>query len=106
MAKFLFRAQYNPEGLKAVVKAGFAAREEYIRALIESAGGKTEAWYFSYGQEDLVIIVDAEPAAAVGLSLAINQAGVVRLATTPLLTSAEMDVARSQMPQYRAPGAG
>jgi len=53
-----------------------------------------------------VIIVDAEPAAAVGLSLAINQAGVVRLSTTPLLTSAEMDVARSQMPQYRAPGAG
>ena len=106
MAKFLFLAQYSPEGLKAVVKAGFAAREEYIRALIESAGGKTEAWYFSYGQEDLVIIVDMEPATAVGLSMAINQTGVVQLTTTPLLTSAEMDVARAQMPQYRAAGAG
>ena len=106
MAKFLFRGQYSPEGTKGVVKEGFAAREEYSRALIESAGGKTEAWYFSYGQEDLVIIVDAEPAAAVGISLAVNQTGVVRLTTTALLTSAEMDAARSRMPQYRAPGAG
>ena len=105
MAKFLFRAQYSPQGVQGVVKEGFANREEYIRGLVESVGGRTEAWYYSYGQEDLVVIVDAEPAAAVALSMAVNQSGVVRLSTTPLLTSAEMDAARSQVPQFRAPGA-
>ena len=106
MAKFLFRAQCSPEGLQGVVKEGFASREDYLRGLIESLGGKTEAWYFSYGEDDVVVIIDAEPAAALALSMAVNQSGVVRLNTTPLLTSAEVDAARSQVPQFRAPGAG
>ena len=106
MAKFLFRAQYSPQGLQGAVKEGFVGREDYIRGLIESVGAKTEAWYFSYGVEDVVVIIDAEPAAALALSMAVNQSGVVRLNTTPLLTSAEMDAARSQVPQFRAPGAG
>ena len=68
MAKFLFRAQYSPQGLQGAVKEGFGNREDYIRGLIETVGGTTEAWYFSYGLEDLVVIIDAEPAAAVALS--------------------------------------
>lgn len=106
MAKFLIRAQYSPEGLQGAVKEGFVSREEYSRGLIESVGGKTEAWYFSYGVDDIVIIIDAEPAAAVAISMAVNQSGAARLTTTPLLTSAEMDAARSQVPQYRTPDAG
>ena len=106
MAKFLIRAQYTPQGLQGVVKEGFATREDYQRGLIESLGGKTEAWYFSYGEDDVVVIIDAEPAAAVALSMAVNQSDVARQTTTPLLTSAEMDAARSQVPQFRAPGAG
>ena len=106
MAKFLIRAQYSPQGFQGAIKEGFASREDYIRGLIESVGGKTEAWYFSYGVEDVVVIIDAEPAAAVALSMAVNQSGAVRLNTTPLLTAAEMDAARSQVPQFRAPGAG
>ena len=106
MAKFLIRAQYTSQGLQGAVKEGFASREDYLRGLIESLGGKTEAWYFSYGEDDVVVIIDAEPAAAVALSMAVNQSGVSRATTTPLLTSAEMDAARSQVPQFRAPGAG
>ena len=106
MAKFLIRAQYSPEGLQGAVKEGFVSREEYSRGLIESVGGKTEAWYFSYGVDDIVIIIDAEPAAAVAISMAVNQSGAARVNTTPLLTSAEMDAARSQVPQYRTPDAG
>ena len=68
MAKFLFRAQYSPQGLQGAVKEGFGNREDYIRGLIETVGGTTEAWYFSYGLEDLVVIVDAEPAAALALN--------------------------------------
>ena len=64
MAKFLIRAQYSPGLLQGAVKEGFASREDYSRGLIESLGGKTEAWYFSYGEDDVVVIIDAEPAAA------------------------------------------
>ena len=76
-----------------------------MRQLIESQGGKVETWYHAYGEDDLIVIVEAEPAAAIASSLAINQSGAVHLTTTPLLTSAEMDEARSRLPQYRAPGA-
>ena len=106
MAKFLIRAPEIPEGLQGAVKEGFASREDYLRGLIESLGGKTEAWYFSYGREDVVVIIDA---GACGGACSLNgrePSGVVRLNTTPLLTSAEVDAARSQVPQFRAPGAG
>jgi uncharacterized protein with GYD domain len=104
MAKFLIRARYTASGTQGAVKEGFANREAYIRSLIESVGGKTEAWYFTYGEDDVIVIVEAEPAAALAISLAVNQSGSVQLTTTPLLTAAEMDQARALLPQYRAPG--
>ena len=105
MAKFLIRAKYNPVGIQGAIKEGFANREAYIKGLIESLGGKTEAWYFVYGEDDVIVIVDAAPDAAVAISLAVIQSGAVQLTTTPLLTAAEMDQARARLPQYRPPGA-
>src|SRR5438132_13632976 len=104
MAKFLVRAKYTATGLQGAIQEGFANREAYIKGLIESLGGKTEAWYFVYGEDDVLVIIDATPEAAVALSLAVNQSGGVQLTTTPLLTAAEMDQARAGLPQYRAPG--
>ena len=105
MAKYLIRVRHTATGLQGSVKEGFAARETYMRGLIQSQGGKVEAWYHAYGEDDLIVLIDAEPAEAVAFSLAINQTGAVHLTTTPLLTSAEMDEARGRLPQYRAPGA-
>ncbi|MEU4447137.1 GYD domain-containing protein [Actinosynnema sp. NPDC050801] len=105
MAKFLIHAKYTPAGFQGVVKEGFAVREAYVRTLAESIGGKVEAFYFAYGPDDVVIVVDAEPSAAAALSLVVNQSGSVQLSTTPLLTAAEMDEARTRIPDYRVPGA-
>ena len=105
MAKYLIRVRHTAAGLQGTVKEGFAAREAYMRGLVQSQGGKVEAWYHAYGEDDLIIIVEAEPAAALAFSLAINQSGTVHLTITPLLTSAEVDEARGRLPQYRAPGA-
>jgi uncharacterized protein with GYD domain len=104
MAKFLIRARYTASGTQGAVQEGFANREAYVRSLIESVGGKTEVWYFAYGEDDVIVIIDAEPAAAVAISLAVNQGGFVQLTLTPLLTAAEMDQARARLPQYRSPG--
>ncbi len=105
MAKFMFRLRSTQSGLQGLVKEGFAARESYARGLIESVGGKVEAFYWTYGEDDLVLICDADAASAVALSLTVNSSGAYNLSTTPLLTSAEMDQARAKMPQYRSPGA-
>ena len=105
MAKYLIRSSHTPTGLQGAIREGFSARESYMRELVKSHGGTIEAWYYAFGDDDLIAIVDAEPAAAVAFSLAINQAGAVHLTTTPLLTTAEMDAARARLPQYRAPGA-
>ncbi len=104
MAKFLFRASYTLTGLQGAVREGFASRESYIRGLVESSGGTVEAFYWAYGKDDVFLIVDADQATAVAISMAVNQSGSVEVSTTPLLTAAEMDQARAKVPQYRAPG--
>jgi uncharacterized protein with GYD domain len=104
MAKFLIHGKYTQAGFQGVVKEGFGAREAYIRTLMESVGGKVEAFYFAYGQDDVIVLIDADASAAAAISLAVNQSGSVELSTTPLLTAAEMDEARAKVPDYRAPG--
>jgi uncharacterized protein with GYD domain len=105
MAKFLIRAKYTSQGIRGAVAEGFASREKYLRELVDSLGGTTELWYFSYGPDDVIVVLDAEPAAAQAISLAVNQSGSVELSLTPLITSAELDEARGKLPDYRAPGA-
>ena len=104
MAKFLFSASYTQAGIQGAVREGFGSREAYIKGLVESAGGRMEVFYWAYGKDDVIVVIDAEPASAIAISMAINQSGAVKLTTTPLLTSAEMDQARAKLPQYRAPG--
>ena len=105
MAKYLYRLQYTKTGLEGTVKEGFGAREAFFRKTVEGLGGKTEAAYWAYGDEDIFIMVDFPDAeAATGLSLALALTGSFRVSTTPLLTAKEMDAGAKRMPAYRAPG--
>ncbi len=105
MAKYMATLRSTPEGLQGLVKEGFAARETYARGLIESVGAKVEAFYWTYGEDDLLIIMDSDSAGAIALSLAVSASGAYECITAPLLTSAEMDAGRARLPQYRPPGA-
>ena len=40
---------------------------------MESVGGKVEAFYFTYGQDDVIVLVDADVWAAAAISLAVNE---------------------------------
>jgi uncharacterized protein with GYD domain len=105
MPKFLITVSYTLEGAKGVRKEGGSSREQAARSAAESLGGKVEAFYFSFGDQDAVVIADfPTAAAAAGLSLAVAAAGGAKCKTTPLLTSAEMDHASSAKTAYRAPG--
>jgi len=105
MPKYLIQASYTAEGTKGLAKEGAAKRRANVESFIKAGGGKLEAFYFAFGDQDVVAIVDAPDAqAAVAFSMAVNATGALRLQTTPLLTPEEMDGAMKKSVTYRPPG--
>ena len=106
MPKFMIKASYNTEGAKGLMKEGGSARRAVVQKLVESLGGKVEAFYFAYGEADAYIITDMPDAATgIAISLTVNASGAVRLSTIPLITPEELDEASKKTVNYRAPGA-
>ncbi len=106
MAKYLATASYTAEGLKGLRKDGGTKRRHVVVKALESVGGKLEAFYFSFGKQDVLMIIDLpDHVAAAALSVAVGSTGAVRLMTTPLITPEEMDKACDKKTAYRAPGA-
>ena len=105
MPKFMIKASYAAEGVRGLLKEGGSGRRAAVQKLIESSGGKLDAFYFAYGDADAYAIFDV-PDAATGIaaSLAVNATGAVRVSTTPLITPEEMDAASKKSVAYRAPG--
>ena len=106
MPKFLIKASYNPDGVRGLITEGGSKRRAVVQKLIEGLGGKLEAFYYAYGDDDAVIIADLPDATSgVALSLTVNATGAVRLATIPLITPEEIDAASKKTIDYKAPGA-
>lgn len=105
MPKYLVMASYTAEGAKGVLKDGGTKRRQAADAAIKSAGGRIEAFYFAFGQNDAYVIVDAPDNATVAAaSLAINASGAVRTQTVALLTPEEIDQAAKKSVAYTPPG--
>jgi uncharacterized protein with GYD domain len=104
MPKYIVKASYTAEGAKGVMKDGGSGRRAAVQKLVESVGGKVEAFYFSYGEHDALVIADLPDAASgLAMSLAANASGAVRVSTAPLITVEEMDAAAKKSVAYRAP---
>jgi uncharacterized protein with GYD domain len=105
MAKYLISASYTAEGAKGLMKDGGTKRRQAADQAIKSAGAKLDAFYFAFGENDAVVIVDApEHATMAAVSMAINASGAVHTRTTVLLTPEEIDQAVKKTVSYRAPG--
>jgi uncharacterized protein with GYD domain len=106
MAKYMFKATYSQEGLKGVLKGGGSARRAAVTQSMQSVGGKLDAFYFAFGRDDALVIVDApDNVSAAALALAVGASGSVsRLETVVLLTPEEVDQAAKKTVTYRAPG--
>lgn len=105
MGKYLLTVSYTAEGAKGVLKDGGSKRREAAEQALTSVGAKIEAFYFAFGDDDAIVILDAPDHASVAAaSLAINATGAVRSKTVVLLTPEEMDRATKQSVTYRAPG--
>ena len=106
MPKYLMRGRYTPAGLAGAVNEGFASREQYVAQLAKLLDSDVEAVYWDVGDEHFFIVMETPDAiAAAARTLATKITGATSVSTTPIFTSEEMDAARSQMPDYRAPAA-
>ena len=105
MAKYLIAASYTAEGAKGLLKEGGTKRRQAAEQAIKSAGGTLEAFYFAFGDTDVVAIVDApDHATMTAASLAINASGAVHVKTSVLLTPEEVDLATKKGTIYQPPG--
>jgi uncharacterized protein with GYD domain len=106
MAKYLCQASYTPEGMRGLIKDKASGRKAAVQAALRAAGGKLESFYYAFGKDDVVIIVDMpDNATAAGFLTTVAASGMVRIRTTPLLTVEEMDKGLASKAKYRAPGA-
>jgi len=105
MPKYLVTGSYTAEGLKGVLKEGGSGRRQAVESAVKAMGGRLEAYYFAFGDSDVVSIVDVpDNVTATALSMGIAATGTVRTRTTVLLTPEEVDQATKKTLSFRAAG--
>jgi uncharacterized protein with GYD domain len=105
MPKYLSRTSYTAEGLKGLLKDGGTKRKQAMERMAESLGGKLEAFYYAFGDDDLFAIWDMPDNVDVAAgSLIVNASGVAKAKLTVLLTPEEIDRAVKKSADYSPPG--
>ncbi len=106
MAKYLFRTRYTKDGVAGLIKEGGTGRQEALRQTIEGLGGKLESFYYAFGDDDLLLIVDLpSDEAATAFSIFVSAAGALAVSCTVLITPEAIDGAIRKTVAYRKPGA-
>jgi uncharacterized protein with GYD domain len=105
MPKYLAVASYTSEGIKGLTRAGGVSRRAVVEKLLKSLGGRLEAFYFAFGENDAYLILDVpDNLTAAAISLAVAGAGATRMKTIELLTPEEIDRAMEKHVDYTPPG--
>ncbi len=105
MGKYLLEASYAPGGVQGLLKEGGTPRRAAIEQMVKGLGGTVEAFYFAFGDSDVVVIVDLPDDASVSaMALRISATGTVSIQTTVLITPETVDEAVRKPVNYRAAG--
>ncbi len=105
MGHYLLRASYTQQGIQGVLKEGGTGRARAVEALVASVGGTVVCQFWAFGADDYVAIAEMpDNVAAASVAATVAASGAASVATTPLLTAAEVDEAVRRHPTYRAPG--
>ena len=105
MPKYLITGSYTSEGAKGVLAKGGSDRRAAVEELTKSVGGTVEAFYFAFGGDDIVTIIDAPDNESVAsVAMTVGASGMVDIQTTVLLTPEEVDGAAKKSVSYRGPG--
>jgi uncharacterized protein with GYD domain len=107
MPHYLLQVAYTPDAWAAQLKNP-QNRIEAIRPAVEGLGGKIECAYISFGEYDIVAVLDMpDNVSAAAFSIAASAGGAVKAAkTTPLMTMEEGIAAmrKGAAAGYRPPG--
>ena len=105
MAKYLLQVSYTASGAQGVMKEGGSSRRDMIAKLTADAGGTLDEFYFAFGEDDVICIVDAARSRDDGrVQHDVGASGAASVKTTVLLTPEEIDQAANRSIAYRAPG--
>jgi uncharacterized protein with GYD domain len=90
MPRYMLQVAYTPEAWAVLVKQP-QDRIEAVRPAVKKLGGKIETAYFSFGDYDLVAIVNMpDDISAAAFSIAASAGGSVKaIKTTSLMTMRE-----------------
>ena len=108
MAYYMLQGRYSPASIKAMVSKP-QDREASAMALAESLGCKLHNFFFAFGQDDFVAIMEApDDATMAALSLTVGASGGFSGgSTTKLMTAKEamraMEKANKAAGSYRPP---
>jgi uncharacterized protein with GYD domain len=106
MPKYLWQVNYTTEGAKGLAAEGGSSRRDAVEKMLESVGGRLEAFYYTFGSDDLVVIGELpDNVAAATLALKTIASGAAHSRTVVLLTPEEIDEAARREVNYRPPGA-
>jgi uncharacterized protein with GYD domain len=105
MPKYMLKVRYVGDGIKGLLKEGGSSRRAAAEEVAKSLGGKVEAFYFAFGEDDAYVIAELpDHASMAALALTVNASGAVAVSTTVLLTPEDLDAASKKSPSYRPPG--
>jgi uncharacterized protein with GYD domain len=90
MPHYMVQAAYTPEALAALTKNP-SNRAESVKGIVQQLGGHIEAAYFTFGEYDIVAIVEVpDNVSAAAFALGSAAKGHLKaMKTTPLLTMDE-----------------
>lgn len=108
MAHYMLQGRYAPAAIKAMI-ANPQDREKAARNLVESVGGKLHNYFFSFGADDFVAIIEAaDDTTMAAISFTLGASGSFSGgATTKLMTGNEamkaMAKAQKAAASYKPP---
>ncbi len=106
MTKYMLQVSYTAEGARGLLKEGGTSRRAMVEDMVKHTGGSLEGFYYTFGDDDVVVIADLPDAkTATAISLSVGASGAARVSTTVLLSPEDVDDATQISVGYRAPGA-
>ena len=94
MPKYLSTGTLTNDGVKSLLEYGGSKRRKIIEELLTTVGARLDAYYYTFGKTDTVLIIDApDNVTMTKLSLMFNANGIVEAKTTVLITPEEVDKA-------------
>jgi uncharacterized protein with GYD domain len=105
MPKFLVQVRYTAEGTKGVLKDGGSGRRKSVEDFMTSMGGSLEAFYFTLGEDDAVLIIDTpHTESALAVAMSVRASGAIHSKMTRLIPLEEVDAAIALHARYHPPG--